>query len=155
MLFCRALCTHGNSNWMTTLRAGVWTMHRQSLGAGIDGHLHSSRMQARTHVATQVMVHCNPIALVCELWWADGRMAVFKVLYSRPHVLTPLSIYAKLPRDTRRSHIRWATLGQKQVCGQKHARLRVFREGPLGEQGMDGMPVNLRCKTNEGQVTTL
>lgn len=52
---------------MTTLRAGVWTMHRQSLGVGIDGHLHSSRMQARTHVATQVMVHCNPIALVCEL----------------------------------------------------------------------------------------
>lgn len=34
---------------------------------GLDGNLHSSRMQTETHTATQVMVRCNPIALVCEL----------------------------------------------------------------------------------------
>lgn len=156
MLFCCALCIHASSNWMTALRAGVWTVLSQSLRAGIDGNLHSSRMQTWTHTATQVMVHWNPIALVCEFWWARGGVALFKGLYSRPHVHTALSICAKLLGDGRHPHIRWATtFGRKQIREQKHALLRVFWEGPLGESGTEDVPVHLWCETNEGQVMTL
>lgn len=132
---------HASSHWTTTLRAGVRKVHGPSLGVGTGGNLHSSGVKAWTHMATQVMVCCNPIALVCEFWWADGGMASCKVLYSRPHVLTAFSIGAKLPKDIRPHHISWATLGWKQIHEQKHVFLRVSCDSPLGEQGMTYLPI--------------
>lgn len=66
MLFCCILSLHASANWMTSLRVGPQTVHRQSSG-GLAGNFLSSRMQAQMHIVTQVMVRCNHIALVCGL----------------------------------------------------------------------------------------
>lgn len=43
--FAVVLCIHANSNWMTSLRAGTRTVHRQSLGGGRRGLMVISVLQ--------------------------------------------------------------------------------------------------------------
>lgn len=114
---CCILSLHANANWMTLLRAGPQTEHRQSLGGAcwefpfLQGCRHKTAHCDSSDGALQSQ-RFGVWAWIGWLW--NGFCAV---LYHRPHVLTILSICAKFPQGHPTPSHSWATLGGKQIRG--------------------------------------
>lgn len=63
-------------------------------------------------------------------------MALFKILYYRPHVLPIFSICAKFPKDIVPDHRSQAVLCQRQINEENTPFLMAFCESALREQRM-------------------